>query len=135
MAHYTQFHLSVRLRDEYDHQRGMWEYQMYLLLNKSLSVPPDHPFFACDYWQHINGVDVGEGYLCPNCAKLDHTGLTLTCRVKNYTNEIGQFLHWIEPYVESVNGEESFAGYIIADTDNRLRCITFSNRDGFKVAP
>lgn len=59
---------------------------------------PDHPFFKCERWMAIG--DCHSHYHIP--AVLNYykdTRLFSRSDLKNYGDEIGQFLDWLNPYI------------------------------------
>ena len=49
--------------------------------------------------------------------------LSIRCNVKNYHNQIQNFVNWIMPYVEQGAGEEQILGYMIYEEDRKPRLI------------
>src|SRR3990167_5216447 len=80
------------------------------------SIPlslPAHPFFKTDRWDWM--LNSGSYYFIftpHSTIRYDNISksyfVTIRCNLKNYTDEIEQFLDWINPYIDE---SEHFIGY------------------------
>lgn len=77
-------------------------FRFYVPTSKNL---PDHPFFKCDRWMLIG--HMSSYYFSPFALRQiqkhvrEDGGLHvfLLCSIKNYDNEIEQFMNWLDPYM------------------------------------
>lgn len=70
---------------------------------------PDHDFFKCERWKSIGRCN--SYYHIPYTLNYYKEGYLFSrSDLKNYNNEIGLFLEWIDPYINGL--EESCIGWI-----------------------
>lgn len=72
---------------------------------------PDHPFFECSRWAAIGSCSSYyhipfslSRYEDPNHPGRKGGYIFSRSDLKNYSDEIGQFLHWIDPYIDEEPG-------------------------------
>ena len=75
---------------------------------------PNHPFFKCDRWDIITSCS-SYYFAVRNTHRnieFDEISNTWNCSsrasLKNYDDDIEQFLDWIKPYIEQGSGERDF---------------------------
>lgn len=69
---------------------------------------PDHPFFSLPRWTSV--MRAGSAYFDdhPSAALVKWNGqwrLLSVANLKNYDNEIAQFIDWLSPFVDAAPGE------------------------------
>lgn len=116
---YTEFHYCCELNVSFCKENNIFELLEYMLDNdeKCPEKLPDHPFFKGDESRWRFMLNMGSAYFtaipCSTLTFIDDTFkkvvLFIHCNFKNYTNEINEFLDWIEPYVVALPGQ--FMGY------------------------
>lgn len=81
---------------------------------------PDHPLFQCSRWRNVGcggsayfPITKSEIYLDKYSAQWH---VFFLANLKNYSGEIGHFFDWIDPYLDSREGE--FLGYSLYEEDD-----------------
>lgn len=112
MGMYTELVMNVSLKLPPEALEIM-EYMCALNTYKPSRLP-GHPLFETDRWDWM--LRSCSCYFVPEShCSLIHQDLTGTyvfmcrCDLKNYTNEIGHFIDWLDPYVDEPSGH--FLGY------------------------
>lgn len=68
--------------------------------NKEL---PNHPFFLCSRWEYI-GSSHSYYHVPWHDAKYQDNYIFSRCDLKNYEDEIENFLDWLSPYIDAQPG-------------------------------
>lgn len=130
---YTQFHFACQLKASTPQE--VIAVLQYMADPKTEEKPetPNNDFFGCLRWSYL--FTMGSAYFDYNThcdfmrrSYLKHYELSVTSNLKNYDNEIQEFLKWIHPYVNKLNDE--FMGYFRYEEDNRPTLIVY-DKDGF----
>ena len=105
MGHYTGLRVNMILRT--DVPQSVRDLLRDMLSHGPKSVaPPDHPLFeAGGRWEYM--LLGTSAYLEPEftpASTLSDIELFVSFNIKNYGDEIENFLHWIGPYVEDCHG-------------------------------
>lgn len=113
MGMYTELDLNAELRrDTPDEVLGVLRY----MVGGSAKppAPPSHPLFETARWRSMLTCDsyyfdawTHSRVIVDNIAHA--TYLNVRCNLKNYDDEIGKFLDWIDPWLEKDKGE--FLGF------------------------
>lgn len=115
MGMYTQLVFNARLKP--DTPDEVLETLKYMLgqSDEPLTSYPDHELFSTtERWSYMLTSSSYYHYPTFSNSRLIHDdvssyGLAILCDLKNYSDEIGKFIDWIMPYVET-HGRE-FLGY------------------------
>jgi hypothetical protein len=101
---------------------------------------PKHPLFGATRWRHMlrrssadgeaesygdAGVQVSDG-----CTRYR---VTIRCTLRNYGNEIDQFIDWITPYIFARHGD--FIGYTRSEDVEHVTLLLYPNRTFTRARP
>ena len=119
---FTECVLNVSLKRETP--KNVIEILEYLANSKIFAVRPDlphHKFFTLPRWEQV--LTMSSYYFCGfSYAQVyregpeDGPGLSCRFDMKNYSNEIGEFINWLMPYVEAYPG--TLLGYTLYEDDD-----------------
>lgn len=112
MGMYTELHYNVELPKETPQQ--VLNTLRLMLGEVDHAELPDHPLFSTDRWRMMLRCD--SYYFSADThstLRFDENGdcfyLCIRCNVKNYCQEIEQFIAWLDPYVYAFEGD--FLGF------------------------
>ena len=113
MGMYTELNIGVNLRS--DTPENIVKILKYMLRDDDVDedvTTTDHPLFETVRWQRMLRCDsyYFDGHTDSSILRdegSDEYELNVRCNLKNYDNEIQQFLDFIRPYLET----EGFLGY------------------------
>ena len=126
MGMFTELYISSKLKE--DTPKDIQDVVIWLFEDRSTEVRrvPDHPFFKTSRWAQIGGGS--SYYFTPfetSRAVYDRVtkSVYFTSRsdLKNYDDEIGQFLDWITPYLDLETGEH--IGHVRYEEDEKPTLI------------
>ena len=105
MGMYTELILKVEVEKKLPQE--IEEILLYLFEDGDLrDLPeklPDHEFFRCKNWEFIG--KSASYYHVPKVFRMYKSGYIFTrCDLKNYENEIEEFIDWIDPYITNNSG-------------------------------
>lgn len=125
MGTYTELYICCEISNQAPEK--VYEVLNYLFnRNKNPVEPPEHPFFTKERWSLIGS---GSSYsFCPfavSSFKFDEITKTfyLTSRseLKNYDNEIQEFVEWLKPYIVGYVGQH--IGHIKFESSDEIDII------------
>lgn len=64
---------------------------------------PKHPFFSCERWDHV-GSSHSFYHIPWHDSKYEKDYIFSRCDLKNYEDEIENFLDWVRPYIYEPSG-------------------------------
>lgn len=134
MGMYTELVFATRLKR--DIPNNVHDVLLYMVGDDdACGEPPNHPLFDTTRWEFMLRCDSyyfdGDTHSEFNWDKIgEFYTLTVRCNLKNYSGEIGEFLDWLGPYVDSYPGE--FHGTTRYEEDLHPTLIYWA-ADGFKV--
>ena len=124
MGMYTEFVFGAELKKDVPEEVINILKSLFLQVELNVTLP-DHNFFKCGRWSLISSMcSYYFGYPRP-LSNLYFDDISKTYRlairssIKNYNNEIENFINWINPYIESGSGVNDFLGYSIYEEDEK----------------
>lgn len=110
MGMYTELNIGVNLRS--DTPENIIDILKHMLEDDEDVCTTDHPLFETERWRFMLRCDsyYFDGHTDSSMVKDNISGeyeLNVRCNIKNYDDEIEQFLDFIQPYLES----DGFLGY------------------------
>lgn len=119
MGMYTEICYNACLKE--DAPKEVIDTLNHLLNKEPIDKLPNHKFFSCTRWKTIGW---GSSYYFEaqphrlfefdpirNCCVVN-----LICNLKNYNNEIENFIDWLDPYIDGSEGH--YLGYTRYEEDN-----------------
>ena len=129
MGMYTELHLYGDLKKEIpDDVLTMLKFMCGM--DKEVEPPMlDHPLFNCSRWRFMLNCD--SAYFAARTlseviesvyeGEIMFRTLNVRCNVKNYSNEIQEFVKWIMPWIDETPGD--FLGFMRYEEDHQATWI------------
>lgn len=132
MGMYTGLRLDCRLKED---KKEDWQEVLETMLkserDEGVLAKWQHPLFQTERWYWmLNGTSCYlEPEFIPN-SSLSGNHFRCQFNIKNYGNEIGHFLDWLSPYVESLN----HGAYRYEEDESESRVVLEGDRLKIKYA-
>lgn len=105
MGMYTELHFNAELKQETPQRVLDTLAAMTRAQSGSFDPPDDHPLFRTSRWRMMLLSDsyyfAGDTSSTLNYDTANFWTLSVRCNLKNYDDEIGHFIDWIMPWVET----------------------------------
>lgn len=131
MGMYTELLLKCKVKSDIPEEV---KYILDYLFNNGDTPPilPEHSFFKCTRWEHIG--NSCSYYHIPWESSMYKEGYIFSrSDLKNYDNEINLFLNWINPYIDSFDGDCIGYKWYEEDTKPTLLYFTNNNSEGYRI--